>query len=58
MSKTEMSNYHRAPQGAPVYDPYELGAAGRPYSTQADNLPIPAGATGRYSILSGSRRAM
>jgi glyoxylase-like metal-dependent hydrolase (beta-lactamase superfamily II) len=41
-----MSNYSRAPQGAPVYDPYELGAAGTPYSTQADYLPIPAGATG------------
>jgi glyoxylase-like metal-dependent hydrolase (beta-lactamase superfamily II) len=41
-----MSNFHRAPQGAPVYDPYELGAAGTPYSTQADYLPIPAGAMG------------
>lgn len=46
MLKTKMSNYHRAPLGAPVYDPYELGAAGTPYSTQADYLPIPAGATG------------
>jgi hypothetical protein len=41
-----MSNYHRAPQGAPVYDPYELGVPSTPYSTQVDYLPIPAGAMG------------
>ena len=40
-----MPNYH-SPLGPHVHDPYQLGAAGMPYSTQADYLPIPAGATG------------
>ena len=37
-----MSNSHCAP----VHDPDELVAAGTPYSTRTDNLPIPAGAMG------------
>ena len=40
-----MPNYH-SPLGPHVHDPYQLGAAGMPYSTQADYRPIPAGATG------------
>jgi len=40
-----MSKYHSI-SSLQVHDPYELGAAGMPYSTQADFLPIPAGATG------------
>jgi glyoxylase-like metal-dependent hydrolase (beta-lactamase superfamily II) len=34
------------PQGNLVHDPFELGAAGMPYTTQADYLPIPAEAMG------------
>ena len=40
-----MSKFHST-SGLQAHDPYELGAAGVPYSTQADYLPIPAGATG------------
>jgi hypothetical protein len=40
-----MPNFH-SPLGPHVHDPYQLGAAGMPYSTQADYRPIPAGATG------------
>ena len=41
--KTERPKADDAPY---VDDPYQLGAAGMPYSTQADYRPIPAGATG------------
>jgi len=40
-----VSKFHST-SGFQAHDPYELGAAGVPYSTQADYLPIPAGATG------------
>ena len=40
-----MSNHHSI-SSLQDHDPYELGAAGMTYTTHADNLPIPAGATG------------
>ena len=39
-------SHHHSISSLQAHDPYELGAAGMPYSTQADYLPIPAGATG------------
>jgi glyoxylase-like metal-dependent hydrolase (beta-lactamase superfamily II) len=41
-----MSNHRHAPGSVHVHDPHELGAAGLPYTTQADYLPIPAEAMG------------
>ena len=38
-----------------VQDPFELGAAGMPYTTQADYLPIPAEAMGHSSIQEDGR---
>jgi glyoxylase-like metal-dependent hydrolase (beta-lactamase superfamily II) len=37
---------HGSNSAMQLYDPYELGAAGFPYSTQADYLPIPPNAQG------------